>query len=256
MDQTIKTHVKLGEIEGNTWFVGDIHGSYDLLMNSLLKVGFDFKYDRLIAVGDLIDHGNLIDHDTRCNLTDLDDQSEACLMLLKTPWFHSVIGNHEILALDAACSRVNSAIGITAEELLHRRNGGDWFYEMEYENPENRQDELCELITQKMPASIEVSACGAKIGVVHAATTGKWTDLSEAKDRTDMLKLDHYTWTRYGKRMPSTVNGIDAVVMGHQNNKGIVQKSNQVWIDTIKKSGELTIVPASYVLKLCGHYIH
>ncbi|MCW8041282.1 metallophosphoesterase, partial [Acinetobacter entericus] len=41
------------EITGKLYAVGDIHGCYNLLMNRLNEIGFDFENDLLVAVGDL-----------------------------------------------------------------------------------------------------------------------------------------------------------------------------------------------------------
>ena len=38
------------EIKGNLYAVGDIHGCYNLLMNRLYEIGFDFENDLLVAV--------------------------------------------------------------------------------------------------------------------------------------------------------------------------------------------------------------
>lgn len=65
---------------GTDYFVGDIHGCYDLLMNRLAEIKFDTKKDRLISVGDLVDRG---------------PDSIKCLGLLNETWFHAVMGNHE-----------------------------------------------------------------------------------------------------------------------------------------------------------------
>ncbi|MGU0202552.1 metallophosphoesterase, partial [Acinetobacter baumannii] len=45
------------EIKGKLYAVGDIHGCYNLLMNRLKEIGFDFDNDLLVAVGDLVDRG-------------------------------------------------------------------------------------------------------------------------------------------------------------------------------------------------------
>lgn len=42
---------------GRLFVVGDIHGCYDLLMQQLERVQFNFEKDLLIAVGDLVDSG-------------------------------------------------------------------------------------------------------------------------------------------------------------------------------------------------------
>jgi serine/threonine protein phosphatase 1 len=65
---------------GKDYFVGDIHGCYEQLMEALVKIKFNPDVDRLISVGDLVDRGA---------------DSVKCLNLLKEPWFHAVSGNHE-----------------------------------------------------------------------------------------------------------------------------------------------------------------
>ena len=45
------------QIEGKLYAVGDLHGCYNLLMNKLQQIGFDFEKDHLISVGDLVDRG-------------------------------------------------------------------------------------------------------------------------------------------------------------------------------------------------------
>src|SRR3989304_1167763 len=66
--------------KGRDFVVGDIHGSFDLLDQALLAVGFDPEKDRLIAVGDLVNRGS---------------RSADCLYYLAQPWFYSIRGNHE-----------------------------------------------------------------------------------------------------------------------------------------------------------------
>ena len=72
------------EIKGKVYAVGDIHGCYNLLMNRLGEIGFDFENDLLVAVGDLVDRGI---------------QNEECVNLIDQPWFTSVKGNHEDLVI-------------------------------------------------------------------------------------------------------------------------------------------------------------
>ncbi|MFE1635752.1 metallophosphoesterase, partial [Acinetobacter baumannii] len=72
------------EIKGKLYAVGDIHGCYNLLMNRLKEIGFDFDNDLLVAVGDLVDRGT---------------QNLECIELLSKPWFTSVRGNHEDLCI-------------------------------------------------------------------------------------------------------------------------------------------------------------
>ena len=43
--------------EVRVFVVGDIHGSYNLLMSKLKELEFDFNNDMLIGVGDCCDRG-------------------------------------------------------------------------------------------------------------------------------------------------------------------------------------------------------
>ena len=70
------------------WVVGDIHGEYQLLQSRLHQLSFFPETDLLISVGDNIDRG---------------PESLDVLRLLNQPWFISVKGNHEAMALDAFC---------------------------------------------------------------------------------------------------------------------------------------------------------
>lgn len=234
MNTTIKTCITLESIEGRTFFVGDIHGHYELLMEKLDTISFDFDKDRLMATGDLIDRG---------------PDSEKCLMLLKEPWFYSCIGNHEVLALDATLHRMGDGLR-SNEQSLHTQNGGRWFYE----SSDVHQDELVDLIVASMPVAYEVCIGNTTIGVVHAASRADWRKFKEEKERMSMHLLAYFTWTRYDYPMPKQVHDIDAVVMGHQNNREVVSIGNQLWIDTIRRTNELTVLSASEVLEKLANY--
>lgn len=70
---------------GRDLVVGDLHGHLDLLEKELLRISFDPACDRLLSVGDLIDRG---------------PDSLGTLALLEEPWFHCVLGNHELMLLN------------------------------------------------------------------------------------------------------------------------------------------------------------
>ena len=44
-------------MENRTFIMGDCHGEYDKLMDCLQAVNFDYNNDKLIQLGDLVDHG-------------------------------------------------------------------------------------------------------------------------------------------------------------------------------------------------------
>lgn len=70
---------------GRDFVCGDLHGAYDRLVAFMNHVGFDKTKDRMFSVGDLVDRG---------------PDNEACLSLLREPWFFAVQGNHEQLMWD------------------------------------------------------------------------------------------------------------------------------------------------------------
>jgi serine/threonine protein phosphatase 1 len=70
---------------GRDLVVGDLHGHRGLLERQLEAVGFDPSCDRVLSVGDLIDRG---------------PDSLATLKLIEEPWFHAVLGNHELMLLN------------------------------------------------------------------------------------------------------------------------------------------------------------
>ena len=93
---------------GRTFVAGDIHGQYDALMTALDRVGFDRDSDILYQTGDLIDRGQ---------------DSFKCLSLAFEPWFRGVLGNHEMLAINALREGAGSH-----DWDLWFANGGAWIY--------------------------------------------------------------------------------------------------------------------------------
>lgn len=65
---------------GRDLAVGDIHGYFSRLEQTLNQAGFDPARDRLFSVGDLTDRG---------------PDCTAVLDWLAKPWFHPVCGNHD-----------------------------------------------------------------------------------------------------------------------------------------------------------------
>jgi serine/threonine protein phosphatase 1 len=70
---------------GRDFVVGDLHGQRALLEQALRAVAFDPRHDRVLSVGDLVDRG---------------PDSIGTLALLEEPWFHAVLGNHELMLLN------------------------------------------------------------------------------------------------------------------------------------------------------------
>ena len=70
---------------GRDLVVGDLHGHRALFERTLERMDFDPARDRVLSVGDLIDRG---------------PQSLDTLALIEQPWFHAVLGNHELMLLN------------------------------------------------------------------------------------------------------------------------------------------------------------
>ena len=198
------------EIKGNLYAVGDLHGSYNLLMGCLKDIGFDFENDLLVAVGDLVDRGA---------------QNLECVELLSQPWFTSIRGNHEDLCI--------GGLHDDAYKRCHISNGGEWFYEL---------DGLTQYNIAKMfaglPVALEVNYNGKKFGFVHGhIEQNDWDDFNNnrgvsafrdpaqlamwGRDRidTDSLQYTH-------------VKGVDAVILGHTVTQRPFKRDNCYYIDT------------------------
>ena len=71
---------------GVDYICSDIHGHFSLLDGLLHKINFGAGKDRLFSLGDLIDRG---------------EESHKALEYLHYPWFHAILGNHELMLMRA-----------------------------------------------------------------------------------------------------------------------------------------------------------
>lgn len=206
------------------YIVGDLHGSYKLLMRELQKINFDFENDLLICTGDLVDRGK---------------ENLECISLLEQSWFRTVRGNHEEMCIKGQYD--------TKMRDIHIRNGGEWFYKL------LRQEQL-EIINQfkDLPLVIEVQLESKKVGIVHAdIDINNWISFKE-----DIVQGDYeipgitsaYTnalWGRGRIRNHSNqydiVENIDEIYLGHTIVKEHTQIDNCHYID----------IGSSFTKKLC-----
>lgn len=143
--------------QGRDFVIGDLHGSYSVFKNLLRSIKFNPEVDRIISVGDLVDRG---------------PDSLACLSLLRKPWFHSVLANHEYMMLTGA-----ENIGNSYQWTL---NGGAWGTDLVVENNKAKDGthilsddayefgELLKLV-KELPYIITVSTkSGKKFHIIHA----------------------------------------------------------------------------------------
>lgn len=220
------------------YICGDLHGMKDVLMQRLREIGFNPVLDRLICSGDLVDRGS---------------RSKETALLLKELWFLSSIGNHEAMLLNAL-AELRAAIthrGVTE----HRKNGGYWFYSLDW-------DEMLEIETLllNLPYAIEIHHRGRKYGVVHADVMGSdWNNLVDRLNGrastlnwlTSMLiKQDVYQHTIWSRerfncdpRDIKPIKGVDAVFVGHNITPHPFRQENMYYLDTgCYATGKLTIV--------------
>jgi serine/threonine protein phosphatase 1 len=204
--------------KGRDFLVGDIHGHFGKLRAALERVGFDKERDRLFAVGDLVDRG---------------PESDEVLAWLAEPWFHSVMGNHE----DMAILWAEKSIPAT----MYLANGGAW----NISNPSHQ----CEVIASAfaaLPFAIELETPAGMLGLVHAACPRpSWSEFaaalrdleSGACDLEDMgtqnmLAMAMWDRSKADNLDTTHIEDIFAVVVGHTPVNAVASLGNAVYIDT------------------------
>lgn len=214
---------------GRDFFVGDLHGHYSLLMQTLGRIGFDHDCDRLFCTGDLIDRGL---------------QSAECVRLLQEPWFHSVVGNHECMFIVGRKDPRAKA--------LHIKNGGSWAYEIS----DMEREELFETIKAEMYLGFTVDTRRGSVGVVHAQAPVSWHNLTQGIVSNGDWEKHLWSVDSYNRALTKRckrVMKVSVVVMGHVACDYITTGANQIWIDTIIKSGHLTVIDSDRVFSEVGY---
>lgn len=211
-------------LRGRDFFVGDIHGHYTALIQSLNAVGFHPAEDRLISVGDLIDRG---------------PESTACIELLEAPWFEACLGNHERMLLSYYLDDDDSL------REVHQRSGGRWVEQF-------TRDQLrhwSALIRSRCPLALEVKFGSRRIGVTHNDVIG--LDWQVMRKKASAKQVDHCVWSRNRFNtalshplLANPIANIDLVVSGHNPHPTPVWAGNQVYIDTLWKGGAFTLMSA------------
>jgi serine/threonine protein phosphatase 1 len=213
---------------GRDFIVGDIHGHFDLLEKLMARIKFNIRTDRLFATGDLIDRGPF---------------SEHAIQWLAHPWFHSVRGNHEQMAIDSLAGEGDPA--------RHARNGGAWFYSCSSQT----QTSIVDAVTN-LPFAIEICAPdGSKYGIIHAESPG-WENNFDWADATALLESSNkefrdnavaqalYARKRICSMDQRQVEGLRTLYVGHTTVPEPLKLGNVVYIDTgcSFPDGKLTII--------------
>lgn len=217
---------------GTDYFVGDIHGCFHLLQQRLDAIDFQPARDRLFSVGDLIDRGPF---------------SAQVLEWLNKPFFYAVQGNHEAMFLEWHASRKGHA----QNDHLFLQVGGRWVHQ------EDRDLlQACAIAFQALPRGMRIEQRdGRAIGLLHAElpTGSSWEDFAQGR-----VDTAHTLWGRHriseairGRVVAdrNTIQGIDALVVGHEELGQPVKLGNILYLDTgAWDTGLMTVLPAREVL--------
>jgi serine/threonine protein phosphatase 1 len=114
----------------------------------MARIGFDPAKDRLFSVGDLVDRG---------------PDSMECLRLLREPWFHAVVGNHEDMLLCYLGKRDSTYH--SAPDFI--RNGGVWVHLLDEAERAELNDDLLPRVLA-LPYVITVGEGADTFHVAHA----------------------------------------------------------------------------------------
>lgn len=195
--------------------VGDLHGCYDLLMNKLNEVGFDFKKDLLVAVGDLVDRGT---------------QNLECLRLINETWFKTVRGNHEQMA-------INGINGNQQSLYAWMYNGGGWYFKLN--DSDKKEAEALINNCNELPLIIELFINNKLIVVAHAGYPHNEYKFGKEISNKQVI----WSRERLEKNDNSEIKGAEFFIFGHTPLREVMQIANRVYIDTgAVFSGNLTLI--------------
>lgn len=198
---------------GRDFVVGDLHGAFDLLDAAMRRVSFDTECDRLFCVGDLVDRG---------------PDSFRALELLRQPYVHSVLGNHDydFVCMSPQKVRVNAIVNY---------NGMRWARDLTDARILALQEAL-----KSCPLVIEIETETGTVGIVHADVLEgvSWQSFISGISAGDRRTVAGALESRWRSRVPAVdagkgIDGIDRVFVGHDPKFLGAERRGNVWaIDT------------------------
>lgn len=202
---------------GRDFICSDIHGCFDLLEAKLAQVRFDGNVDRLFSLGDLIDRG---------------PDSTKAFYYLAQPWFYAIMGNHEVMLIDAVLNPDKEVASFWGN------CGGSWGKTL----PKSRLEYYSDTLV-KLPVAIEIPLLNGKtVGLVHANLPKRcnWHDvdkhlstLSREKLPDDRL-ISELIWSKLSSKNATDIYpvlNIDHVFHGHTIQAEIVTIKNRTFMD-------------------------
>ena len=209
--------------QGRDFAVGDIHGSFSRLEETLSRIGFDKEKDRLFSVADLVDRG---------------PESHLAIDYIYEPWFHSCIGNHEQMAIDFALGT-----GWPMSLMDYAANGGAWNIANSIE-----ERETIALAFQDLPLAMEVETDQGLVGIIHAECPfDDWNKFKEAEEDFSIRNVAMWERNRIFGATDKDVLGLRALIVGHTPVDDVVQSGNVRYIDTMgwRPKGKFTVLDLS-----------
>lgn len=225
MRRSLVVHQHFGRNEiGRDWVCGDMHGHFKLLLAVLKEADIDLGVDRLFLLGDLIDRGP--------------HSADLLSWVLQTNNVFSVMGNHELMFVGGATR--------PGYRDKHKRIGGEWVGNLTF----SQYRLLTTGCANNLPLTMTIETEQGPLGLVHAQSpVDDWRELA-TMEYTDQLATDcTWPWSR-ATGTEQAVAGVSAVVSGHIGTQSIIQRGNQVWIDTLEASGEPTLLTVQDLLTL------
>lgn len=191
---------------GVDYICADVHGHFSLLEGYLEEVNFNYSRDRLFSLGDLIDRG---------------EESPRALEFLAQPWFHAVMGNHEVMLLKAYDSNDPNVYD------WWQYWGGDWAKDYQKTQLKSYYEAF-----RQLPLAIELTLKNhQKVALVHAElpNDATWSKVCEKLEAIpeNAANLDNYgianmLWAKtqvYAgeteRKKIKPVKGLDHVFHGH-----------------------------------------
>lgn len=242
-------HLPLSERRGHLYLVGDLHGEYGSLLLALKALSFNPALDRVLFTGDMHDRGR---------------NSAACLELLRQPWVDSVLGNHELMLLNAVDDDGSLWKARNSMYAGWMTNGGEWVEETSQEERSAWRRRILERVPLYW---IVERRDGRRVMVCHAeADPLLLPDVLDLRNQPVPLGTLHSSPTLWGrhtlavagdetissqrkKQLLPPLEGALFAVHGHSQLKLASWVANRLFIDTGAVYGNLlTLVDVDHAL--------